>query len=241
MSPRHVFVASCRGVSLLEILLAIAIVAALGSLLFSATRSVMGRSNQSKCIANLKTISVASATYSADHRGDWPPSKSGGPIYSNALIPYLGDVYGAGDPNFMKSPFICPASRQNLPEGKYRHLGVYTPSSYTWPDGVKAAIRYGLTYAQNVFAPGSGNVYSMPNRAAVQRPSRTMLYIEYDAHYIVNPAMMAGKENGEALALRHGGLVNVAFADGSVRVMTYLAVLGESEATVNPFWHGKGQ
>ncbi len=241
MSPRHLLSASCRGVSLLEILLAIAVIAALASLLFSATRSVIGKANESKCMANLKTISVASAAYSAEHQGKWPPSQTGGPVYSNALIPYLGEVYGRGHPAFMKSPFICPNSRQDLPEGTYRHLGVYTPTSYTWPGGTKQANRYGLTYAQNVFAPGSGNVYAMPTRAAVERPGRAMLYMEYDAHYVVNQAMVAREETGEALALRHDGRINVAFVDGSVRTMTYTAILNENNATLNPFWHGKGK
>lgn len=228
-----------QGFTLLEFLVVICVVAVLVSLTLVTTRGVQGKLAASRCAENLRTISLASALYSTEHHGAWPLSSTGVHIFSNSLMPYLGEVHGRGHPSFLKSTLICPNGPQDIPDEAYRHRGIYNPATYVSPDGSRTITRYGLTYAQNAFAPGSGNSYAIPSRVAATAPARTMLYIEHDGHYVVNSSMLLREEVRQALKKRHEGRIHVAFVDGSVRAMVYEEVLREGEATMNFFWHGK--
>lgn len=231
---------STRAFTLLEILAVVAVILVLAALLFPAVGKFIDKANGTKCIANLKTISSASAAYSGDHNGDFPPAGVG-TVFANYLIPYLGKIPGVGDANFMNSPLICPGARTGEPDGNYRHRGIYTPTSYTDSDTGKL-VKYGLSYGQNVYAPGNGNSVAVAKRLLAEFPSEMMLYMDLEGHYIVSVGGINNEDRKSLLMKRHAGKINAAFADSSVRALNF-----EDIPPTNPtgapyrFWSGKGK
>lgn len=229
---------SSRAFTLLEVLAVVAVVVILASLLVPAAGKLIARANGAKCMGNLKTISAASAIYSGDHNGDWPPCASTGPIFANSLIPYLGTIPRVNSANFMNSPLICPGGKTDHPEGNYRHQGIYT-ATYNDPD-TGTSFKYGLSYAQNVYAPGNSASASVPKRLAAERPSEMMLYMDMDAHHIVSLGGLALQDRRHWLLQRHNGKLNVAFADGSVKALTFDDI-PTSNSPIRLFWSGRGR
>lgn len=212
---------------------------------------ILDQANVSKCVSNLRQISVASASYSADHGGAWPPSNVSGKtpegdskpanFFTTSLIPYLGRIPGTKDGDFLKSPLICPSARTDEPDGKNRYRGFYV-LPYTDPDTGRN-FRYGLSYAQNPYAPGNTNspTPQVKNRLAVENASEMMLYMDFNSHYL---ATMAGVNNPvyrEILLQRHNGRINVAFADGSVRGIQYEEIPTPEAIPARLFWSGRGK
>ena len=228
---------SCRGLSLIEILAIVAILAVLVALLMPSLKSVHKKAAMMRCVSNLRQISAASATYSNDHNGDWPPSAVG-TVFSNYLIPYLGKILGIGE-NYMNSPLVCPLAKVDAPDTQWMFRGIYTPSTYTDPVTNKP-VKYGLSYAQNAYCPGTGgNSNSVLNRLSVHEPSKMMLYMEFFGHYLAAIAGVNNEESWQKLESRHNKNVNVAFADGSVRAITREEVPKTVAEMPNDFWQGR--
>lgn len=242
---------STRAFTLLEILAVVAVVLILAALVFPAVGKFIEKANETKCLANLKTIGSASAAYSGDHNGDWPPSNissKGDPeagippisanVFAAHIIPYLGRIPVVGDANFMNSPLICPGARTDEPDGSYRHRGIYT-TSYEDPDTGKS-VKIGLSYAQNVYAPGKkGESSGVPKRLLAEFPSEMMLYMDIEGHYIASVGGVNDENRKRWLLQRHAGKVNVAFADSSVRALNFEDI--PSNSPMRRFWSGKGK
>lgn len=220
--------------SMVEILIVLAILVVLAALLFPFAQGAIDRGNQAKCISNLRQISVASTSYSSDNSGRWPPN-SVGSCYALFLIPYLGNVPGTNDSDFMRSPLICPSSRTPEPDGPYRYRGIYTPTAYDPARG-----KFGLSYGQNVYAPGSAASTAVPNRAAVQNASQMMLYMDIDGNSQANLGRVRDPSLNKHLLTRHDGNVNVAYADGSVRTLR-ITQIPTNAVPARMFWSGRGQ
>jgi len=225
-----------RAFTLIELLAVVAIILILAAVLVPFASKMLDRANGVKCMANLKTIGIASAAYSGDHRGIWPPSAVG-TVFANSLIPYLGRIPGTKDADFLKSPLICPGARTDKPDGNYRYQGFYT-LPYTDPD-TGEEIRFGLSYGQNAYAPGSGNSYAVANRMSPEQLSKMMLYMDNEAHYLVTTGGLAVADRTRWLLKRHGGSVNAAYADGSVRSLRFEDI-PPSNSPIRQFWSGKG-
>lgn len=237
--PRTAF-HSGKGFSMMEILAIIAILVILAILIFPVFASIRAKVNQAKCAANLKQISIASANYSNDHNGDWPPSQTGTHVFANYIMPYLGKVPSRGASNFMDSPLICPSAKVDASDDNYIHRGIYTPTSWTNPDtGKVESNKYGLSYAQNVYAPGSGDSRGVPKRTSVSLPSQMMLYMEFQGHYISTIARINDDEHKKQLEARHNKHINAAFVDGSVRAITYDDIPKTVAEMPNPFFQGR--
>ncbi|MFV0338772.1 MAG: type II secretion system protein [Chthoniobacterales bacterium] len=235
--PPRIFI---RAFTLVELLAVVSIIAVLAVLLFPAIEAMAKRAHLATCINNLKTICAASASYSSDHNGNWPRSQTGKAIFSNDLVSYLGNIPGRGDSNFKKSPFICPAANSHKEDGGYMYEGIYTPGAYVNPATGKT-VRYGLSYAQNVYADRTqSNYYGVPKRSAAENPSKMMLYMDCVSHYIVSLGGIKNEDRKVELLERHNGLINTAFADGSVRSLKYEDIPGKN-SPVHLFWSGRGK
>ncbi len=186
-----------------------------------------------QCLSNLRQLSVAAASYSSDHQNQWPPSATGERVFSNALLAYTGLPPGRGSGDFMKSPFVCPAAKADIPNSAYAFQGIYTPTSYPDP-ATGRQISYGLSYAQNVYAP-SANV---PMRSSVVYPAQMMLYLDFQSHYVSAIGSWVEPANRKRLEARHGGEINAAFVDGSVRPLKYSEV-PLITPTYQRFWVGR--
>lgn len=199
----------------------VAIIGVLATLLIPLASSARERASQVKCVGNLKQISTASAAYGSDNDGQWPPNQVGGvdkgaEIFANHLIPYLGIPPRRTSSRFRESPFVCPGDRFGLPNSSYQLNGVYTTGSSG----------YGLSYAQNSNLP--------QRRSSLESPSKIMAYMDFEDHYIANSGIIrAREERVPNLRSRHGGNLNAAFADGSVRTVRIDELLSKDPP---PFW-----
>lgn len=229
---------STRAFTLLEILAVVAVVLILAALVFPAVGKFIEKANGTKCLANLKTIGSASAAYSGDHNGDFPPAGVG-VIFAPYIFPYLGRIPWVGEANFMSSPLICPGARTSDPDASQRHRGIYTLPTEDPETGKR--VSYGLSYAQNVYAPGNGNNAGVPKRVLAEMPSQMMLYMDMEGHYIVTVNGFT-ETRKRWLLNRHAGRVNAVFADGSVRTLNFEDI-PPSNPTGSPyrFWSGKGK
>lgn len=87
------------GLTLIEVLVSITILALLAALLLPATRSARGNSRRTQCQSNLRNVGLAVQAYATAHRGAVPPLTGGfaiaGPSRPSAapwsvhLLPYL--------------------------------------------------------------------------------------------------------------------------------------------------------
>jgi prepilin-type processing-associated H-X9-DG protein len=219
-----------------ELLAVIGVIGLLAMMIIPATRVLMATANASKCASNLRQVSSAATAYAADHNGEWPPNQAGGAIFATSLIPYLGGVPGRNEANFMNSPLICPGARTDAPEGKYRFRGVYTPTSD--PDAPEKGF-FGLSYAQNTYVTGTAASTGVKNILSAERPSKMMTYLDMDGHYVASTGGLVVEDRKRWVLQRHGGRINVAFADGSVRPMQFDDI-PLSNSPVKVFWSGRG-
>jgi prepilin-type N-terminal cleavage/methylation domain-containing protein/prepilin-type processing-associated H-X9-DG protein len=225
--------ASRHAFTLIEILVVLVILLVLAALLFPMAQQLIARANGPKCLSNLRQISVASASYSADNNGAWPPSAVG-TVFSQFLIPYFARVPGTKDGGFMQSPLICPSARTEKTNSAYIYRGIYTPTSYDTARG-----KYGLSYGQNAFAQGPSSSTRVANRMVVENPSKMMLYMDIHEHYLATVGGIIDAERKEILLKRHDGNINAAYVDGSVRTLRYKDI-PTNAIPARMFWSGRG-
>lgn len=225
------------GLTLLEILVVIAVVALLAALLYPLVVGVRERAANITCSSNLRQISAASVLYSSDNNGDWPPNKVG-TIYTQYLIPYLGFFMAhRTHHDFMSSPLVCPTSQTDLPDSSWRYKGIYTPTNYTF-EGTDNTVRYGLSYGQNVYAPGSSAGTGNPNRMSVREPSRMMLYMDNNGHYLATIGRVNDPVAVHWVKQRHNGRVNIAYVDGRIESIDFDDIPTRSPP-LSYFWNGR--
>lgn len=106
-----------NGFSLIEILVSLAIVAALVSLIFPAIKRSAESAKAAKCISHLRAIGAAVPMYSMENDGSLPPSSFSDPVEKEtrlALHPYLF----AGAPALSNyDALVMSLSRLNCPKG----------------------------------------------------------------------------------------------------------------------------
>jgi prepilin-type N-terminal cleavage/methylation domain-containing protein/prepilin-type processing-associated H-X9-DG protein len=109
-----------HGFTLTELLVVIAIIATLAGIGFPLTRSFIGKSRQSACLGQLRSLGVGLQGYLQDHNQVMPTMAPGrltkaddSPVMETVLLPYLEDP-GA---------FRCPADREQFDK---------SGSSYLW-------------------------------------------------------------------------------------------------------------
>ena len=226
-----------RGFSLVSVLISMVIVGVLFTLLFPAVRNAASKAKETQCLSNLRQISIASAAYSAEYRGEWPPNYGANSIFVHSLIPYLDEVPSRPAADFYRSPFICPTARSEAVDGLYMYKGVYTPARYTIP-GSNRTIWYGLSYGQNVYASKEAQMYAVRNRASEFQSSQMMLYMDMEAHYTVAVGLLNAAQ--APMEKRHLGRLNVAYADGAVRSLKFSDIPRNTNQMPNLFWQGRG-
>lgn len=111
----HGFTCCGRGFTLIEFMVAIAVIAVLSLTVLSGLSYSTTISNTTKCAANLRSIGVALLSYAADNDGNLPH----GVIWDKSIAPYLG---GAADGSITMEVFRCPLDERPLAE---------RPRSYT--------------------------------------------------------------------------------------------------------------
>jgi prepilin-type N-terminal cleavage/methylation domain-containing protein len=114
VSSSRVVAAMRRGISLVEMMIVIAIIAILSVLVLAAVSDFRRTANSTACLLHLHTIQAAFLQYANDNNGHYP-SRVTNHSWESLLSPYIGPT-GA---------FQCPADSEIFP-----HDG----SSYDWRD-----------------------------------------------------------------------------------------------------------
>ena len=184
------------GLSLVEILVVMAILALLAGLLFPVFHKMKEGNQAAKCVNNLRALAALIPVLAADNDGRIEVFSAGDGAFEKRWKTQLEKLMGHTTPvpPGPSSPFLCPS----VPESTIptRHC-------------------YGMIMAE---PPGTGGFYRV-RLAQIERPANTPVFA--DSFSIPNQKQIfriRTKTNAatEGVHLRHNGLANVAFYDGHV-------------------------
>ena len=229
-----------RGFTIIELLVAIAIIAILAGMLLPALGVARESARSARCSSNLKQLGVAFAVYTSANDGFYPCArwKTGAKTrWIGALSKYIGG--SVEDPSIQSTPgtgnriindvFVCPSisrSRNQLASGdraNYARTGSY---GYNW-------MTFGPFHGDTASAALPRTYPVMVDNIRV--PSRTILVADafgdssrsdgVHAYTIDPPVPLSGRwgsgSGGQTPAdPRHGGKFNAVFADGHVEALT---------------------
>lgn len=212
---------SHSGFTLLELLIAVALVAVVVVLAFPVMARIRSASNDTRCLDNLRKLGVACFSYAAEHQQQLPfryvvggpYSGYGSPLWYLPLAPYLGLEITDKNAGEISPPGVlaCPAD------------------AVPWVGSVTA--RPTCSYAFPITLP-SRNPDGTPNESGSYVNLLTRFYdrsatvMLIDSAYanvfnIYNYSTVGGsandrEETGQKLVQRHRGVLNAVFADGHV-------------------------
>lgn len=154
------------GMTLVEVLVAISIIAVLGTAVAGAARHGIARADQSKCMNNLRQIGLGLQFFADDHHGIYPETShtaAQGKSWVYALEAYLGEF---------DEVRICPAD----PLGKDRLK--YQGTSY---------LLNSLVFVPETDAFGESTGIADNRPASLPDPARTLLVFCCSDHVGVRP------------------------------------------------------
>jgi len=126
-----------KGMTLVELLIVIGVIAVLAGLLFPVFTSIRERACITYCVNNLKQVGAALHIYAQDHDGFVPPYTNCGESYIDEFIP------NADDPNLFEFSYLFYTKNKQIwycPLDPF--AGIDTRNSpFDW------AIRYSPTWA----------------------------------------------------------------------------------------------
>ncbi|TVR11451.1 MAG: type II secretion system protein [Planctomycetota bacterium] len=186
---------SCRGMTLAELMVVVAIIGILGSLLLSVVGGVRRSAVLTACLSNLRQVGMAAGMYADDHGGRYPASRN----------------HGITDPDQSPAWFYRLPSYVDRPDTRGRNT-VFQSPSYQWRD-------------PEIFTNASPKSYKMNDALSRggRRRHPTAMGIP-DAHEVVLFANAVAGETGMGQwghlvpsgvdFERHGGRTTVLFLDG---------------------------
>jgi prepilin-type processing-associated H-X9-DG protein len=205
-----------RGVTIVELLAVVAVVALVLALMLPAVRHSGEAPRRSQCVSNLKQIALALHNYASDH-GGFPPSTTvdarGRPLHSwrTLILPYIEQqaLYATID---LTKPWDDPA---------HAAAASAQPGLYHCPS---ADLKPGFTTYLGIAAPGAAFHPTRPRPLDefVDGTAHTAMVFEAEAAHAVpwmapNDADEALIRNLSKISTDHPGGRNVGFADGSIR------------------------
>ena len=224
-TPRPMRWSSPAAFTMIEILVAVAIIGILSALAFGGYRQSVGLANRAKCVGNLKAIGIAIAQYASDNQGLLPGQsdnsiRSTYRIKNNDLGAFLAPYWELppADTVTRSAPaLMCPAWKSAMPmdEGKcywspFRLKGFYNESNPT-----------------GYYSPfGKGQPDGQPLRMQVIQqipgfnPSKQWMIQDFDQ---INGSTMNIPE--QAATPVHGNVRNVLFFDYHVESVPASTIL----------------
>lgn len=205
---------SLSGMTLIELIVTIGIIATLAVLGLQGYRQAVLASSKTKCIANLRNIGVAQSLYIASNNGWFVPCRAeipgvGTVFWCQELLPYLSAGPRLAFPKIGESETLaCPIAKGPHPRDP---LG-YEPSYVSK-----------LSYSQNLELGGGLNTGTMyPPRqkmTSVRYPSKMVLVAE--GNRVNALASIFEDPSGLGASYRHGKQLNLLFVDGHVESSRY--------------------
>ncbi|HWL54909.1 MAG TPA: prepilin-type N-terminal cleavage/methylation domain-containing protein [Chthoniobacteraceae bacterium] len=234
MNIHHRFSAR-HGFTLVELLVAIALIAFLGVLVFSFSGRIRVTSDRMKCTGNLRQIFVLMQAYLDDHNGHFP-------VAAEELRNAAGEKIGVREfwgGKLVKHSgvsdyrcFVCPALN---PAEVHRDL----LTSRRGNDFAFAYVSYAIN--RHGLSPSISDERGGANSRRITEPSKVLMLVDYDSksqpnlgwHLVSRDVMAAGWEYNAA---RHGGAVNALFCDGHVELISSLETLKGKSASGAPWF-----
>jgi prepilin-type N-terminal cleavage/methylation domain-containing protein len=123
MKPKRL----CRGFTMIEILVSIAIIAVLGVLIFLVTNRAKQSATAAKTLNNLREIGACSGLWMSENNNYFPPTwdntNGANRSYAQVLDPYM---HGAPTYRKLDSKFIGPDKRLTVKVNDFSHPITYT-------------------------------------------------------------------------------------------------------------------
>ncbi len=204
-----------KGFTLVELLVAIAIISVLTSAGFYGYRSALSKAKQVECLGNMRQIGVAVVSFAQDHNGSYPQAShmldasNIGQSWIHTLDPYL-----SGSDEVRICP-VDPKGRQRLAEGGTSYIlnsfltvektgpfGEPLPGSFTKMITVPRPERTPLAFVVN-FESGAGETNDHTHSDAWTGWNAVLKDIQVDA-------FLTGSPNRN----RTGGSSTYLYADG---------------------------
>lgn len=227
LTNRHRF----RGITLVEILVVVCIIAVLAFIGFPMVSRMRERSDGATCVANLRQVGAAILMYSVDHNNKLPPLEQRGEgIWPMVLARagYLWDGSDTGPLPCGKGVWTCPSC--DFMSDNYGGYGVVENSIFAYSDGVS-----------EVNGERGSTESGSLRTTVIENPERTWLVgdtaqnkNELNKGWYAIWSRPAEWENSHTPAERHGGRANVCMFDGHVESLT-LEQLKASNYTVKNY------
>jgi prepilin-type processing-associated H-X9-DG protein len=207
--------ASPSGLTLVELTVALGVIALLAGLIGAALVAARRKANQTTCASNLRQIGQAIRLYAQDYDG-LPPKLGTVTCYEGdsrplsviaALVPY-----GAAP-----KVWFCPSDpnrgKDRLDDGVQHWLTSYSLDGWPYLTGIGE----------------SGGPVEAPDIIGFNETARRFFwYLAHDARYYVGPGFPEIRRDSW-----HSGGFNVVYIDGSVR---WVPMLRDRDQIPNPFW-----
>jgi|LSQX01.3.fsa_nt_gb prepilin-type N-terminal cleavage/methylation domain-containing protein/prepilin-type processing-associated H-X9-DG protein len=240
-----------RGFTLIELLVVIAIIAILAAILFPVFARAREKARQTTCLSNCKQLTLAWLMYAQDYDDRFPFTMT---LWSGSLRWHYTLLY----PYYRNWDFLtCPSQ-----VGSDKSW-IYAPGFgrlEDWPDGNWVYVEVAFVTCEQHYpyrsdwkgnydgtAPGweDRKRWGRPLQIVeLPYPAEMCVWFEtsgYWADYLRNWCLHCLPERDDLklqIARRHNEGLNIGFADGHAKWMSYDAVIGSTDTAKRLWWHG---